>query len=239
MKNYYRLIQGDCLKVLPTLEDESIDIVLTDPPYGISRTSNIHTMKDRLRRTGIDFGDWDDTKVVKAVLPEIERVLKPKGSMLMFYDQMKIHEIAIMNPRRCIYWKKTNPFPMRQNPFPLSSVECILYSTKSKTGTYNGKGEHNWFECRSPLPFERFHPTQKPEKLMAWLLTLFSNEGDIVLDPFLGSGTTMKVSQDLGRSCIGIEVNRKDCDVVKKRCFGRKFLDREVEYSFEGCVLGE
>jgi DNA modification methylase len=76
------------------------------------------------------------------------------------------------------------------------------------------------------------HPTQKPEALIGKLVRAFSFRGDVVLDPFLGSGTTMKVCQDLGRSCIGIEIKPEYCEIVKKRCFGRKFLDREVEYIF-------
>ena len=76
------------------------------------------------------------------------------------------------------------------------------------------------------------HPTQKPESLISQLIKAFSFEGDIVLDPFLGSGTTMKVCQDLGRSCIGIEINPEYCEIIKKRCFGRQFLDRQVEYYF-------
>jgi len=208
---------GDCLELLPELKDKSVDLVLTDPPYGISKQSNIHTMKDRLFRTGIDFGDWDDTRIVKEILPEIERILKNDGAMLMFYDQLKIHEISIMNPRRCIYWKKTNPFPIQQNPFPLSAVECVLYSTKSKTGTYNGNGEHNWFECNSPLPFERFHPTQKPIALIEWLLKLFSNEGDLICDPFLGSGTTLQACMNLNRNCIGFEIDPRWEHIYRKR----------------------
>jgi len=77
------------------------------------------------------------------------------------------------------------------------------------------------------------HPTQKPETLISQLVRAFSFEGDIVLDPFLGSGTTMKVCQDLKRSCIGIEINPGYCEIAKKRCFGRKFLDRKVEYRFD------
>jgi len=77
------------------------------------------------------------------------------------------------------------------------------------------------------------HPTQKPEKVIGQLVKAFSFKGDVVLDPFLGSGTTMKVCQDLGRSCIGIEINPEYCEIIKKRCFGRTFLDRQVEYKFE------
>lgn len=218
---------------MKSFPDESIDLVLTDPPYGISRESYFHTMKDRPQRTGMNFGNWDNSKDTQKALPEIERVLKPIGALLLFYDQLKLHEVSIMNPRRCIYWKKTNPLPLQQNPFPLSAVECILYSTKSKTGTYNGINQHNWFECHSPLPFQRLHPTQKPLELIKWLINLFSNENDVVLDPFVGSGTTCVASQKLGRKWIGIDINPEYCEMAKKRLMREcsqkltKFLESE------------
>lgn len=212
------LILGDCLQKMKQMPNNSVDLVLTDPPFGISKKSNIHTMKDRLRRTGIDFGNWDKKIFIKKALPEFERILKPRGAMLCFYDQLKLEDLTkVLNPRRCIYWKKTNPMPMIQNPFPLSAVECMLYSTKSKTGTYNGKGEHNWFECKSPLPFERKHPTQKPIELIEWLIRLFSNEKDLIFDPFMGSGTTGVAALKLQRRFIGIEISPEYFKIAKKR----------------------
>jgi len=77
------------------------------------------------------------------------------------------------------------------------------------------------------------HPSIKPEKTVRQLLKMFTKENDVILDVFLGSGTTMIACQDLKRSCIGIEINPEYCEIVRKRCFGRKFLDREVDYQFQ------
>ena len=77
------------------------------------------------------------------------------------------------------------------------------------------------------------HPAPFPEELPRRCMRLFSYIGDTILDPFVGSGTTIKVAQDLKRNCIGIEVNPKYCSLIKSRCFGRQFLDRKVEYKFE------
>lgn len=231
--SHHKIIIGDCLEGMKLLDDESVDLVLTDPPFGISRKSNFHTQKDRKGRTGINFGEWDNPDTIIKALPDIERVLSEKGGFLCFYDQMKITNITtILNPRRCIYWKKTNPMPVQQNPFPISAVETILYSTKGKTGTFNGKGEHNWFECKSPLPFERYHPTQKPEDLIEWLMGFFSNEGDVILDPFAGSFTTTKVATRLNRDSISIEINGEYWeDMGKKRLrFDQPTLDNSVSF---------
>ena len=81
------------------------------------------------------------------------------------------------------------------------------------------------------------HPFEKPEPLIKIMIENCSNKGDTILDPFLGSGTTMKVAQDLARSCIGIEISPRYCQLAKDRCFGRQFLDRKVEYEFlEGAL---
>lgn len=77
-----------------------------------------------------------------------------------------------------------------------------------------------------------WHPTCKPTELIKRIVLTSTNKGDVVLDPFLGSGTTMKVCQDTGRSCIGIELNEGYIEKIKKRCWNRIFLDREVKYEF-------
>ena len=76
------------------------------------------------------------------------------------------------------------------------------------------------------------HPAPFPEELPRRCMKLFSYVNDVVLDPFLGSGTTMKVAQENRRSCIGIEINQKYCERIKEKLLGRQFLDRQVKYKF-------
>ena len=77
-----------------------------------------------------------------------------------------------------------------------------------------------------------WHPTAKPIKLIERIIKTSTNPNDVVLDPFLGSGTTMEACQNLGRSCIGIEKEEKYIRKIKTRCLGRQFLDRKVNYNF-------
>jgi len=118
---------------------------------------------------------------------------------------------------------KTSPSETRSNLKPVENVEKDYRMPRSVQK----------FGNMTVLPKERLgHPTQKPEKIINFLMRGHSNKDDWVYDPFMGSGTTMKVAQDLGRNCVGIELLEKYCNMIKNRCFTRTFLDREVSYEF-------
>jgi len=212
MKNFYWLIQGDCFKVLQKFETKSIDLVLTDPPYGIS----IVKKSNRLKQLNYDPIINDD----KALdLSELLRVSKHQIIFGGNYFNLPIS-------RGWIVWDK-------QGGKKIDFGDCELIWT-----SFNHPPRiltHIWdgFRRDSDKNIKRVHPAQKPTGLIKILLEKYSNVDDVVLDPFLGSGTTMVACQETGRNCIGIEIDPKYCEIVKKRCFGRKFLDREVEYKFE------
>lgn len=242
MKNYYQLIQGDCLKVLPTLENESIDLMVTSPPYeDITGAGYSANSKDILFfKLYSDFLD--------VFFGEIYRILKPTGQVF-FNIKSQTHKTILNTPhwleflksfqrfnlKSYIIWKYAGSFDSSRKRFHLDYE--IIYHLAKTDNIYldencgiNDPLTSIWY-----LPHNiknRLHPTQMPENVVERILKICSREKN-VLDPFIGSGTTMKVAQDLKRNCIGIELNPDYCDIVKKRCFGRKFLDREVEYSFE------
>lgn len=244
MKNFYRLIQGDCLKVLPTLEDESVDLIITDPPYFL-KSQPIELNGDRgIIKQKIGMAEWDKflniedyrtftKRWVDAIIPK----LKKSASLITFFRVeflYFLYNLGLDYKRTIFYIKKDIPPQIRKRDFR-NSVESIAWLVK-------GKYKFNFLEqllmrntfFSSPIKGkQRVHLAQKPEDLILWLIQIFSDSKDIILDPFLGSGTTMKVAQDLGRNCIGIEISEKYCDIIKKRCFSRQFLDREVEYQFE------
>ena len=254
MNNFYRLIQGDCLKVLPTLEDESIDLVVTDPPYyKISKES-----WDNQWKTYKEYLTWLST-----VINLIYNKLKPSGSLYLFSafgnnfneftNMLYSSDFNITN--MILWWRSTPGFKQSKKRFTIN-YEIIWFMTKDKNYTFNldkvrvkhfqkydpranPKGKSPgciWYEFNLMIGKHKEqvgHPTQKPKKLIERMINASSNENDLVCDPFMGSGTTMFVCQNLRRNGIGVEIEPKYCELIRKRCFGRTFLDHEVKYNFE------
>lgn len=228
-KNFYRLIQGDNLKVLPMLKDESIDCVITDPPF----LALFGTSKDKY-----DLGNYSIIEGwFRIVSKESFRILKKGGKLLVFCDWRSYPA----------FWRSILHYPFEQRNLVVWITDAgrkynifrfchqfVAIFTKPPFQIKCPPGRtFDYFRCYNVATKDRLHPTQKPEGIIRYLLRNSSEAGDIVLDPFIGSGTTMLACQNLKRSCIGIELNPEYCEIVKKRCFGRKFLDREVKYKFE------
>jgi site-specific DNA-methyltransferase (adenine-specific) len=250
------LIQGDCLKVLPTIPDESVDLVLTDPPFMIStniviKRSNLKKSKYR-RASDINynFGKWDVFETKEEFLNftskwvnECSRLIK-NGNFVSFFDNFKItYLIDLLEKngfkiRQSLYWIKTNPTPKLRKVNFNSTVSTLIWASKGKnTFNYQEGYATQHFICKQIAPNNiselRRHPTQKPEKVIEWLIKYLSNENDTILDPFLGSGTTMKVARDLKRSCIGIEINPEYIEITKKRLGWGSSLSDKIEWEFK------
>lgn len=222
----------DALSYVKGLGKGSIDLVLTDPPYAISRETNFQTgdLKgddtDRFR-VSMDFGKWDvvDPEYFKALFKELYRVLRKGGTCVVFYDAWKMQELrswleeaGFKMFRKC-YWEKTNPVPLNRKRLYLSnSHEEFLVCVKGGAPTYNmhwmvgGGSEYHPQDkgiFRYPICHEagRFHPTQKPLGLIKELVSIHSNVGDSILDPFMGSGTTAVASKEMERNAYGSELS--------------------------------
>jgi site-specific DNA-methyltransferase (adenine-specific) len=252
------LIQGDCLKVLPSIPSESVDLIITDPPYFIGKELTIHRSRNpkKYKYVGKDIEYnfiWDKfeneeeyNNFIEKCFTECFRILRNGGHLLSFFDIFKVSrlvEIARKNnaiPRQPLFWLKTNPVPVARKVSFMRSLELIFWATK---GTYSRKvSTFNWqlgmskdfIEAPIVSGNEKLdHPTQKPEKVVKWLMEYLSNEGDTVLDPFLGSGTTMKVARDLKRNCIGIEISPEYIEMTKKRLNWGNSLSSEIEWEFK------
>lgn len=227
-----------CFDFLPTIEDSSIDLVLIDPPYEISReTGFTHgdlTGRDTDRfRVSMEFGDWDSQfQNLDLVVAECFRILRSGGSMICFYDLWKISTLKEYFDRagfkqiRFIEWLKTNPVPLNSKRNYLTNArEIAITGTKNGKPTFNSEydsGVYRFPICHSK---DRFHPTQKPLELIEELIRKHSNAGDLILDCFLGSGTTAIASKNLGRNFIGCEIDPN---------FYKKILERLQ--SFEGIL---
>ena len=202
------------------VEGISVDLIISDPPYVISKESQFHTMKDRKNpRTGTTFGAWDEEFDNRPWLEKSFQVLKPGGSMIVFNDFKKISEV-IKIATECgfeykdsLIWHKSNPMPRNRDRRYVPAMEIMVWLVKPKAKwTFNrqdDKYETGLFThpSESGGGFKRIHPTQKPVKLVKQLILIHSNEGDTVLDPFMGSGTTAVAAKESNRNYIGYEIN--------------------------------
>ncbi len=245
--NEYTLIQGDCLDILPTLRQESIDMILCDLPYGKIAAK------------------WDVVIPFEPLWKEYSRVIKRNGIIVLFGVEPFSSHLRLSNLKNYKYdwvWEKDKPTnfarankePMRyyenimifykkqptfnKQLIPRSEAGKIRYKTSVRhnnrkiQGTnqvHRGKNDETFYnrELKNPSNIIYFntgrrqnlvHPTQKPVALFEYLIKTYTNEGDMVLDNCIGSGTTMEACQNLGRSCIGIELSQEYCEIVKERC---------------------
>ena len=236
-----KIIHQDTLKTLDYLPDESVDLIIADPPYNLTKVFGNSVFKER------DFDEYK--KWLDKWLKKLPRILKENGSLYICADwktSIAIPEIVgkyfILQNR--ISWEREKGRGAKDNW--KNCLEDIWFFTKSKNYTFNldsvkilrpvvapyrdkkgtpkdwveesGKKyrltypSNIWTDISIPfwsMPENTPHPTQKPEKLIAKLILASSNEGDVIFDPFLGSGTTAVVAKKLGRSFIGIEQEKE------------------------------
>ena len=189
-----RIYCGDCLDLMREMPDKSVDLVLTDPPYGISKAAG----KNKTRggwAPARDYGNlnWDNTRVSDAVISQMCRVSK---NQIIFGGN---YYADLLDPSSCwLVWDKDNG----ENNF----ADCELAWTSFKTAVRKFKWRWNgMLQEDMRHKEERIHPTQKPVPLFMQILKKYSKPGDLVLDPFLGSGTTAIACLRTGRHYIGIE----------------------------------
>jgi len=257
---------------LSGLPDESVDLVLTDPPYITSRKSgmdkwvdhvakqdaagtnlkseqawekfsagmdwdnffgdkkrNIKKLKENYLKYGsiygkkyavrTDYGKWDSEFTMEDLqlfINHFYRILKPGGTCIVFFDLWKITplkeqlESAKFKQIRFIEWLKTNPQPINSKVNYLTNCrEIALLGIKKSKPTFNSSYDKGVYEYPIQGGKDRFHPTQKNTKLFEELIKKHSNEGDTVLDCFLGSGTTAVAAMNTKRDFIGCELDKE------------------------------
>lgn len=226
-----RLVHQDCLTYMKVIPDKCIDLILTDPPYNIAQysTGNIPLPgRDALNN---DIADWDTIPLnPEALLEDFLRILKPDGNIFVFtsYNMLgKWHEVfdKEFDTFQFFIWHKTNPAPkIYKNGF-LNSCEMVicLWNKGHKWNFSNQKEMHNFYECPICMPPERLkdpkHPAQKPIRLLKHLISISTNPGDIVFDPFMGVGSSGVAAKELGREFIGCEIDKAYYDAACKRVF--------------------
>ena len=217
-RNYeFRL--GDGIAGAQLIHDYSIDLLLTDPPYGISKEYTCERqVPRRLRKNGTDFimpkgnfGEWDAPispgEWTEQILPKV------RGWFVTFCAQAQIGEYCkILEQHKFVavgtlVWQKTNPVPFNHKYKPINAWEAIVIGKRPGT-KFNGHVVHNVFVCKSPSPQQRIHTTQKPLPLIKEFIELFSDKGDFVYDPFAGSATTLIAAMEMRRKVIAYEKDR-------------------------------
>ena len=214
----HTIYQGDCIKIMKKLPDESVDLIVTDPPYNI----------------GVDYGKNKDKnkdyfKWCFKWLKECERVLKNNGSIYIInYPENNsriMNELSKTNMifRNWIVWHYPSNIGHSKTNFTRASRSILFYTKGNKFKFNLDEGEvvedvleFNLVKNVSKEKVPNF-PNQIPEKLVEILMEISSNEKDVVLDCFLGSGTTGVVALKLNRQFIGIELNPEFVTIAKKR----------------------
>ena len=227
-----RVVCGDCIDVLRELPDGCVDAVVTDPPYGISAPNKVRVRGygngtgHYIPMTG-DFGP-EDREADSAWLADAARVLRPGGSLVVFCSQAQWQptrdaaEAVGLQVRQPWYWCKTNPPPTPRDNMA-SAVEMGWWFRKpGGPVTWTGGGKcPNWFSgphySATYSCGGRVHPMQKPDWLMRRMVELWTNEGDLVLDPFAGSASCGVAAIDMGRRYIGIEIDETHAANANRR----------------------
>jgi site-specific DNA-methyltransferase (adenine-specific) len=201
------------LEMLKQIDSKSVDLVLTDPPYIISKKTGMDALfnaddatKDKAKYGSkyaiqTDYGEWDSNFTLENLeefIKEFSRVLKNGGSCIIFFDLWKIETLSKLLEKhkfgklRFIEWVKTNPVPINSKATFNSEYDNGIY----KYPIYQGKRE-----------IDRIHPTQKSLELFEDLIKKHTNEGGVVVDPFGGSATTYIACQHLNRKCYSSEIS--------------------------------
>ena len=238
VKPYYEsggitIYHGDARDVLPLLEAQSVDLVLTDPPYGLSgRHDEVAITVDGHAPFMRQYGEWDNEWNPAMLLEESQRLLRVGGSLIAFlaHEWVPLYLQTPLEEKKFGVWVKTNPAP-RVRPGYQHATEFWTWQVKRGAApTWNGSFTQsnviitpNALSCEGKL----YHPTQKPLRLIAGFVERHSNPGDLILDPFVGSGTTLRAAKDSGRRAIGVEREEKFAEIAARR------LSQEVLPLFE------
>lgn len=224
------------LELLSALPDKSVDLILTDPPYLISRETGMQKMFDGNVKDdkwgskyayATDYGDWDHTFTMEhfqKAIHEYRRVLRNGGSCIIWFDLWKLEtlkgllENAKFSKLRMIEWLKTNPVPVNSHATYLSnSREVAISAVKGGKATFHSSYDKGVYEHPIYAGKDRFHPTQKSLPLFQELIRKHSNKGDVVVDTYAGSATTHVAALLEGRIALSSEPDDDYFSKAQKR----------------------
>ena len=254
----------DGLQYLSTVKDKTVNLILTDPPYIISRDSGMNTHYNTVKKNEenkvefvktedewntykvsnqieddvnkmnymkygsiygkkycvkTDYGEWDSKftmDMLELFVAEYYKKLRPGGTLIMFFDIWKISHLKELFEKykfkqiRFIEWIKTNPQPLNSSVNYLTNCrEIALLAVKGGKPTFNSKYDNGIYHYPLQGGKNRFHPTQKSLPLFEDIIRKHSNENDIVMDTFLGAGTTAIAAKNTNRQFLGCEISEE------------------------------
>ena len=213
MNKIFDLKWGDCIELLKDIQSNSVDLILTDPPYGIDFQSNYRRSKFSKIK--------NDNCVNPAFLDECKRILKDTGAIYCFtrwdvYPEWVEQFKTRFNVKNCIVWFKRGGGLGDLKKGYIYNHEFIIYCAM-KNHELNGKRRNDVFEFSKDAPATYVHPTQKPVSLLREIIERSSKPGDVVLDCFMGSGSTGIACANTGRRFIGIELDKQYYEIAQKR----------------------
>ncbi len=253
-----QILHGDCIDIMNRLPEKSVDLVFADPPYYLQLSQDLyrpnHTLVDAVDDHWDQFASFAEYDAfTRAWMSAAKRLLKDDGALWVIGSYHNIYRVGsilmdlgfwILND---IVWVKTNPLPQMRGSRFCNSHETLLWAKKSrdskytfhyrdmKAGNEDKQMRSDWLMplCtgseRETLNGQKAHATQKPEALLQRIITATSNPGDVVLDPFCGSGTTAAVAKRLGRRYITIDREDTYVDVATRRIAGvRQAVEEET-----------
>ena len=199
----YKLYNGDCLKYLKTLKDNEIDVLITDPPYGKKADKGTNGFGCSKNRRYND--NWDSKIPSEEIFNEMLRVSK---KVIIFGANYFAH---MLPPSKCwIFWDKKGDIAFK-NPFADGELIYTNFTKPVKRIVFKQQG------FITDSKDKRVHPTQKPSELMQILIENYTNKNDIILDCFMGSGSTGVACMNTGRKFIGIELDKNYFNIAKQR----------------------
>jgi len=217
MKPYHEqsgitIYHGDSRDILPLL-DVGLDVIITDPPY--DQTTHEGARRDaKSRLSPIDFSPIDPSWVVPMLLST-----SCSGWIICFCSMEMLGDYKRNAGEwwvRSGFWHRTNGTPQFSGDRPAQPGEglAIMHGPNSKKSWSRGGHQAFW---ETSISSSGLHPTGKPLKLMQMLVNDFTEPGQLILDPFMGSGTTLLAAKNLGRKAIGIEIEEKYCEIAARR----------------------
>ena len=220
------LWKGDCLELMKNIDNESIDLVITDPPYKLNKTTGSMTSSAKVDKWQGNLRAGDKTANITNViqfsewLSEVYRVLKENSHCYVWVNDKNLVDLCNEAEKvgfrlhNILVWKKNNCTP---NRWYMKNCEFIVFLHKGKSFPIKNLGDAQLFECDNINGKDKLHPTQKPITCLERLILNSSNELDTVLDPFMGSGSTGIACINTNRNFIGIELDNTYFEIAKKR----------------------
>ena len=253
-----QILAGDCIEVMNALPEASVDLIFADPPYNLQLRGDLHrpdnSKVDAVDDAWDQFGSFDHyDQFTRDWLAAARRILKPNGAIWVIGSYHNVFRLGaelqnqgywILND---VVWRKSNPMPNFRGKRLTNAHETLIWASKGEGAKYTFNYEalkalNEGVQMRSDwvIPIctgnerlkddqgDKAHPTQKPEALLHRIILGTTNPGDVVLDPFFGTGTTGAVAKMLGREYIGIEREEAYRLAAQKRLEKVRKFDREA-----------